>query len=211
MASALEGERFTIGAEVPLEELFTVDYTELYMTDTGAGDPAMESGLITGIGSAQSFAMTTFPVFEDSVAPQLPGSADPPFPPTYPYFFSTAQIYGRENMNNVLRCVRGDNFSFTGVVEVADAPLNLTGATITMTAKWNLMDSSNVFQLSVGNGITISDAAAGEITVLFPTSATSSLPPTEVTLKYDVQVITAAAKTYTVARGDLVVVPDATV
>jgi hypothetical protein len=212
--SELQGERFVILSEIPPVVIFTTDYTTYRSLDTdGVGGTSMECGTRCGLGRFPFFAMSTFPLAaeDETGSSRLPESADPPFPPVYPYFFSTDLVYGRENMNNVLTMTRGDTYTFSGTTELDGVALNLTGATIVMTAKWSVQDSTYVFQLLEGSGITVTDAAAGAITVVIPASATTGLPDTEVKLRYDIEVTTAANNVYTVARGDLVVQPDVTV
>jgi hypothetical protein len=216
MAGELLGERWMVRENIDLEEFWSgYDPTTYFMQDAdGAGTPAMEHDAMCGHCVAGTFVMSAFPVFaaEAGASSRLPESADPPFPPVYPYFFSTAQIYGREHMNNVIRLVRNDDYPFSGDIEVDGSPLNLTGATITMTAKWSYKHTSNVFQLSnATSGITVTDAAGGEVDVEIPASATATLPDTETPLVYDIEVLTASGKTHTVARGTLLVLPDATV
>jgi hypothetical protein len=212
MASELLGERFTVLTNIPPVEFLSVDHTTNFIQDAGLGDPAMNVAVAVGMARMGAFAMSSFPVFVDAAdASRLPVSSDPPFPPVYPYFFSTAQIYGRENMNNVIRFVRGDTYTFDGEIELGGVALNLTGASITMTAKWSLKDSSSVFQLTESSGITITDAAAGAITVVIPPSATTGLPDVETVLKYDIEVVTSGSSVYTVARGELIIFPDATI
>lgn len=67
---------------------------------------------------------------------------------------------------------------------------NLTGATIYCTAKRDLADAdaSAVFQLTVGSGITITNAAAGQAVIEPPASATNVLTE-ETQLWLDVRVI----------------------
>lgn len=215
MASTLEGERFTISAETPIEELFDVDYTELYMTNAGlaADQPGMESGVLTGLGRALTFAMTSFPVFEDATQSSLlPESSDPPFPPVYPYFFSTDLVYGREHMNTVLRFVRGDTYTFTIVVLLDGEFYNLTPVALKMTAKWTLddVDADAVFQKTIGDGITLTDPTVGEAQIIIQPADTTSLPADLSTLVYDIE-MTDGSAVYTVARGELNIVSDVTI
>lgn len=145
--------------------------------------------------------------------PDLPPDADPPFPPVYPYLFSTDQIYGRDNLSLNLKMVRGDTYTFDATIMLNGAPVDLTGGIVRMTAKWALSDTdlNAVFQLSTAtSGITVLSATAGEIRVTIPSSATSSLPAKKVELPYDIQFVNSAGDIYTVLLGTLVIVPDAT-
>jgi hypothetical protein len=90
--------------------------------------------------------------------------------------------------------------------------LNLSGATVRFTAKWDYFDddASAVIKLDNGalTGITITDAANGEGIVSIPKTATSSLPTHRSDLVYDLKVKLSNGKEHTVARGALVVLPN---
>ena len=217
MASTLEGDRFVILTLVTPEEVFTDDYTAYRSLDTdGAGTTSMEPGIFGGQGRIPFFAMSSFPLNASDPtgagAPSLPDSADPPFPPVYPYFFSTDVVYGREHMNTILRFVRGDSFKFVLDIDIDGSPYNLTGTTMKMTAKWSHSDSdaNALFQKTIGDGITYTDAANGQAQIILAPADTISLPPQIVVLQYDVE-LTDGSSVYTVARGDLAVLPDVTV
>jgi len=214
MASELLGDRFTILSVVPLEETNTDDFTVYRSVDIdGAGTTSMEPGIFSGQGRAAFFAMSSFPISVVDTTPILPESSDPPFPPVYPYFFSTDLLYGREKMNTVIRFVRGDKYPFTATVVIDGEAYNLTDTTMTMTAKWAYEDAdgSAVFQKTVGDGITYTDATNGVAQIVILPADTSALPAVEggVILKYDIELVDGAAK-FTVARGDLLVLPDVT-
>lgn len=141
----------------------------------------------------------------------LPRDTDPPFPPVWPRLFSTDVLYGRDHLNLQLTMVRGDTYSFNIAITQDGDPFNLTGYTLTMTAKWNVRDTGNVFQLtSPASGIIITDAVNGLATVTVSPSNTSSLPPHVVDLRYDIQA-SSGSTIYTPIRGILRVLPDVTV
>ena len=151
---------------------------------------------------------------EDTCTEPLPSDADPPFPPVYPYFFSTEDIYGRDHLSLNIKMVRGDTYKFDAAIILNGAPVDLTGGTVRMTAKWSLanLDASAVFQLSSATtGIVITSATAGEIQVTIASSNTSSLPSKKVELPYDIQFVDSIGAVYTVLYGTLTVVPDATI
>ena len=213
MASTLEGERFTFLTPVAPICFWDLDPETYYIQAAPSGDPAMETDTACGLGRISAFAMGTFPLFVQEVSSGiLPESADPPFPPVYPYFFSTDLVYGRDKMNTVIRVVRGDSYSFDVAVLLDDEPYQLTNVSLTMTAKWSREDSdaNAVFQKTLTSGITITSVADGTLQIDLSPSDTASLPPTEVVLKYDIQLVD-GLKVYTVARGDLYVSPDVTV
>jgi len=144
----------------------------------------------------------------------LPPDADPPFPPVYPYLFSTNDIYGRDNLSLNLKFVRGDSYSFNAAIILNGQPVDLTGGIVRMTAKWSVsdIDANAVFQLSSAtSGITITSASAGEIRVDIPSSATTSLPAKKVELPFDIQFVNSLGKVFTVLYGTLVIVPDVTI
>lgn len=144
----------------------------------------------------------------------LPPDVDPPFPPVYPYLFSTDTIYGRDHLSLNLKMVRGDTYSFDARILLNGQPLDLTGGTVRMTAKWKVSDADNsaVFQLSSpASGITITDAVNGEITVTVAKTLTESLPAKTVELAYDIQWVDASTQVFTVLLGTLVIVPDVTI
>lgn len=144
----------------------------------------------------------------------LPPDADPPFPPVYPYLFSTNDIYGRDNLSLNLKFVRGDSYSFNAAIILNGQPVDLTGGIVRMTAKWSVsdVDADAVFQLSSAtSGITITSATAGEIRVDIPSSATTSLPAKKVELPFDIQFVNSVNSVFTVLYGTLVIVPDVTI
>lgn len=144
----------------------------------------------------------------------LPPDADPPFPPVYPYFFATEDIYGRDHLSLNLKMVRGDTYQFDAVIILNGTPVDLTGGTVRMTAKWAVgnTDGNAVFQLSSAvSGITVTDPTSGEISVTIASSLTTSLPAKKVELPYDIQYVDSGGNVYTVLYGTLTVVPDVTI
>lgn len=214
MANALTGERFVILTRVTPAEFFSTDFTAYRTLNTdGAGTTSMESGIFSGQARFPFFAMSSFPLASETGASvPLPESADPPFPPVYPYFFSTDQIYGRDKMNTVIRMVRGDTYVFDVSVQLDGAPYNLAGVSLVMTGKWahDDADADAIFQKTIGNGIVVTDAANGLLEVTIAHSDTYTLPPaSSLVLVYDIE-MRDGTKVYTISRGDLVVIPDVT-
>lgn len=152
-----------------------------------------------------------FPV-ANAPTPLLPPTADPPFPPVWPYLFSTNDIYGRDNLSLNLKMVRANTFSFDAAVILNGAPVDITGGTLSFTAKWSVLDlqANAVITLTSSSGILVTDAALGEFTVTIPHSATLSLPFHEVNLPYDIQLLDSLGHYYTVLLGNLKVVPNIT-
>lgn len=96
--------------------------------------------------------------------------------------------------------VQGDTCSFRVTLsdENGDA-INLTGTTADMEIK--RLDGSLVLALSIGDGITYTNAAGGEMTITIDAADTAALDP-EYTYLYDVQ-WTNGANIRTIAAGNL--------
>ena len=96
--------------------------------------------------------------------------------------------------------VQGDTCSFRVTLkDENDAAINLTGTTANMEIK--RIDGTLVLALSIGDGITYTNASGGEMTITIDASETAALDP-EYTYKYDVQ-WTNGANIRTVAAGNL--------
>lgn len=106
---------------------------------------------------------------------------------------------------------RGDTLSFKAEIKVDGAPFNLTGYDVKFTAKWSYEDTAVMFTRAIGTGIVVTDAVNGKITVSFARTNTSSLPPYDVSLVYDVSIDDGAGQEFSVLRGNLYVRPDVTI
>lgn len=96
--------------------------------------------------------------------------------------------------------VQGDTCSFRVTLsDENDDPINLTGTTAYMEIKRN--DGTLVLALTIGDGITYTNAAGGEMTITIDSSDTANLDP-EYTYNYDVQ-WTNGGNVRTVAAGNL--------
>ncbi len=114
-------------------------------------------------------------------------------------------------VDTTLRVTHSEDRTYTAVISLNDAVVNLSGASIYLTAKYNYQDADAdaVFQLSTTSGdITITNAAAGAISFTIPDTATSSLPYAELRLVYDLLVITAAGTRGYPMRGTLIISPN---
>ena len=70
---------------------------------------------------------------------------------------------------------QGADFNNTITYEDASGnKINLSGATITLKAKDNRSDTNFVINLSVGNGITLSNPSQGEFTIAIPAATTAT-------------------------------------
>lgn len=119
-----------------------------------------------------------------------------------------------------LEMVRGDTTIYDVVATATDAAgataaINLTGKTLTFTARRergskNDLTNPAVISLSVGNGITPDpDQAAntGRGVVTIPPAATTGLPDYRVCLFWDLELID-GENVYTLSSGTLTVIPD---
>jgi len=93
--------------------------------------------------------------------------------------------------------------------------MDLTGATIRFTAKWDYFDADADAVIKLDNailtGITVTaPATAGVGVVTIPKTATSSLPKHRSDLVYDIKVKKADTTEHTTARGRFVVLPNST-
>lgn len=112
-----------------------------------------------------------------------------------------------------LKMIRGDSKTFsTALTDAAGNAIDLTGATVWMTAKsaFTDLDADAVFQKSTGDGITHLDDASGLIQVVLDPEDTEDLDGTKHRLVYDIQVVDSGVVT-TVVRAKLLVLPDVTI
>jgi hypothetical protein len=107
---------------------------------------------------------------------------------------------------------RGDNETLDLVVTDTDTgdPLDLTGVSLWLTVKVqvNDPDSLAVIQKTVGSGITITDAAAGEASVSISPADTAPFPSSWEGV-YDVQ-LKSAGSVRTVVSGAFTITGDVT-
>lgn len=111
-----------------------------------------------------------------------------------------------------LKMIRGDSRTFVrALTDAADNPIDLTGATVTMTAKSLYTDADpGVFQKTTVDGITVLDEVSGLIRIDLEPGDTSDLEGRTNRLVYDIQVEDGAGGVTTPVRGKLVVSPDVT-
>lgn len=194
----------------------SLTYTDAGNTGRGTTYLLGRRAYIVYTGGEGCNAVTPVPLGQDTEctgATQPPDSVDPPLPPIWPY--PTGNIYQREYWSMNLKMIRGDTFKFQFKVVQDGAAVNLTGAELRMTAKYDLFnaDGSALFtrdNLGVG-GITVTDAPNGTATVTVIPSNTSGLEAHRYDLSYDIQLKTSGGEIYTVLYGTLTVYPDATV
>ena len=109
-----------------------------------------------------------------------------------------------------LTMFRGNTMVFDFAVTLGGNPVDLTGAGIWFTTKTSPGASAVVFQKTVGQGITVTNAASGAGVIELVPGDTEALGPRTLRLYFDLEVEIAGA-VHTVAAGRLVVEPDLTV
>lgn len=111
-----------------------------------------------------------------------------------------------------LECYRGDTAEWTIAATRDGDPIDLTGATVTMTARRNSV-SPIIFQRTSapGEGITIDDdPETGIVVAKLRSLDTLGISNQLTELVYDVRVETASGDNWLVATGTLTVKPDVT-
>jgi hypothetical protein len=108
-----------------------------------------------------------------------------------------------------LEMIRGDTAQLEVTVTAANVAFDLTGATVTFTAKRRKTDDAIVFEKDLGDGITITNAIQGELAVEIAPADTSALLDEASGLVWDLQV-SRGGQVFTVARGNLRVLLDVT-
>lgn len=106
---------------------------------------------------------------------------------------------------------REDTGKWDFTIELNGEPLDISSYSIRFTAKWdrNDDDADKVFAVTVGSGITKTNATAGEIQVIVASSLTTALPRHDVELHYDIQIQnTGNNEVFTVRSGILRVLAD---
>jgi len=122
------------------------------------------------------------------------------------------------------KMTRGDTYAFDHFAKKPDpttgilVPVDLTGGRAWFTAKRSITDVdvnaivkvSTVADDVFGLGITVINAAGGQIRVTIPAASTKVLPFNPVDLLYDIQVAESGGATTTSQSGVLTVSPDVT-
>lgn len=134
-------------------------------------------------------------------------------PPVIYTFCNATQPYGRDFLNLNLKMIRANDYSFNIQVILNGNPLNCTGGTLRMSAKWQPTDTdvNEVFAVSSpNNGIAFIDATQGTATVTIASGLTNiaAVPFHRVDLPYDIQFTDSFGKRFTVAYGTLTILPN---
>jgi hypothetical protein len=110
--------------------------------------------------------------------------------------------------------VRGDTYKFNAGAVLNGAPVDLTGKTLKMTAKFAPTDTAGqaVFTLSTSNPaeILVTSASGGLFTVTISSSKTTTLPFFLTRLYYDIEMSDGAGVINTLLQGTLNVKPNIT-
>lgn len=113
-----------------------------------------------------------------------------------------------------IELIRGDTYPFEITVKKSNGDaINLYGASFRMTAKFSKKDTdlNAAFTLTSPGDISVTQASSGKLTVYIPPSATSSLPPVETLLYYDIQMQDSSSAVYTICMGKIKVIPDVSI
>ena len=106
-------------------------------------------------------------------------------------------------MTTTITRVRGDDWSIPGAIAADGAAVNLTGATVTSKLRRHYDSTA-----STSFTVTVTNAAAGELTLSLADTATAVIDPG--TYYYDVQVVAGSTTTTYGAGSVLVVAADVT-
>ncbi len=112
----------------------------------------------------------------------------------------------------MITITRGDSQTFT-VVVYSDSGLttkqDLTGVTgVRFSGRAASEAGALVFQKTLDEGVTITDATKGEMEIMLAPEDTASLPPRQVQLAYDVELTWTGGTVTTVDLGMMSVRPD---
>lgn len=112
-------------------------------------------------------------------------------------------------MNVDLTVIRGDTAVYRCTVTIDGVPADLTGHSIFFTLKPSLTttDANKTFQKSIGSGVTVTNAAAGEFEVKLLAADLKPLTPGK-TYYWDIQIIQPDGSVNTPLIGNFFVSPD---
>lgn len=181
------------------ESITNVDLGSGALGEAGVGLIGMAQTGIIGLFGSDCFCPSTPP------GPVGPSPVDPPAT----YVFSDVRDY----LNLNLTMVRADTYSFDIAVVLNGVPINLTGGTLRMTAKWRVTDpdADEVFSVSTpSSGIVFVDAIVGTATVTIASDLTDveEIPYHKIDLPYDIRYTDSGGNIFTVMRGLLTILPN---
>lgn len=131
-------------------------------------------------------------------------TVDVAFPPLWPW-----SVFSSTGVGPNFTVYRGSAFEFARTVYNSNGTaVDITGDTLTLTAKYNYGDASPVFTRATGgSGIVLTTPSSGIYTVTISASNTSGLPPYPVDLVYDIK-RTHSGTVTTILSGIITVLPD---
>jgi hypothetical protein len=113
-------------------------------------------------------------------------------------------------MNQNFSLIRNRTYKLTCTATEGVSAVNLTGATLSLTARWSAGGDVVFTCSSPSDGIVITSPSTGVFTITIAASKTSSLPIEEgfLALPYEVLLTTTGGELYTLLYGKLVVTPN---
>jgi hypothetical protein len=110
-----------------------------------------------------------------------------------------------------IEAIRGDTETYDlTLTDAAGDPVNLTGSTVWFTAKRRTSDPDEdaIITATQGEGLEVTNAAGGALTLTLAPADTEALESRLVRLEYDVQLKDGTGRITTPLRGKLYVHPD---
>lgn len=111
-----------------------------------------------------------------------------------------------------LKMTHGDTFSFDATIKDNDGPVNLSGGLLIFTVKSKYIDADVAAvaqKKSPSHGIVVTDAPNGKCTVTLSPTDTEGLINAWTQYVWDLQLVS-GGNVYTVAQGELEMLPDVT-
>lgn len=170
-------------------------------------------GILGAFQELRNVAFVDSPSVEDTTS-DIPTSADPPFPPVWPYPFVGGLIYGREHLGMNLNMIREDDFVFSNIiVDENGDPFDLTDCELTLLAKWSVRDDDADAVVTCtstpSDGIVIATPETdGEFTVTIASAKTTAVSLHRTFLPYAIRLVTGSGQIKTILKGTLRVDPN---
>lgn len=112
---------------------------------------------------------------------------------------------------STLTMFHGRRADWTIAATISGSPANLTGYEIFFTAKRAITDRAVVFQKTIGDGITVTDAVGGILTIRLEPEDTKQLPLTVSQLEYDLTIDDGSGDVRSPDRGTIMINPSITI
>jgi hypothetical protein len=110
----------------------------------------------------------------------------------------------------ILTMFRGNTKKLDAALTLGGVAIDLTTKSLYFTVKLDPTSTSNLFQKSIGAGITLTNAVGGLAQIVIDPADTTGLASNQKRLWFDLEYVS-GTEIYTVADGRLVVNPDITV